>query len=407
MAHTNNSYDNHEGSDMHPDYNISWINYSDKSELNGSHNNHHLHPNSSYNNSDSLDDYYRYKLHHFEGKIYVYVWTLLVILTSFGNLLIVAVFVRKRMRTTTNLVLLFIAISDTLTGFVTLPTFIHVFTSGNLEMVNLNEGWCEAFMISKFYISKVFHTVSVWLTLFLGFQRFICVLFPFKKQSWFTTRRTLIAVAIITVCAFVIHSYHLSERKADKKGYCQWTIEDPCVETCIFLWMTLLLVHILPSLLLLLLTILMIQTLFHPNIRKDSFSAEQNRERAQQNMKASIIVVCIAIILLIPEIPYGIFILVTVIKTQSGNDILPLETNRLFHIIHEICLMISFHANFWVYIIMNRPFRDQLKFMFRNSINKLLQKRVFVSINTVSREMNTSRYHSTKETGVNEQSNFL
>ncbi|KAL3861552.1 hypothetical protein ACJMK2_007580 [Sinanodonta woodiana] len=395
---------------MHPDYDIYLTNSSCKSALNGSLNNYHLHPNRSYDDLDSPDDYYHYteffyRLHHFEGKIYVYVWTFLVFLTAFGNVLIVAVFVRQSMRTTTNLILLFIAISDSLTGFVTLPTYIHVFTSGNREWVSLNDGWCEAFMISKFYISKAFHTVSIWLTLLLGFQRFICVWFPSKRLSWYTTRRTLIAVSIITVCAFVIHSYHLNERKADKnQGYCQWVIEDPCVKTCIFLWTTLLLVHILPSLILLILTMLMIQTMFHPNIRNESFGVELNQERPQQNMRASIIVVCIAIIFLITEVPFGFVLLVTVIKTQSGNDILPLEANRLFHLIYEIVLIISFHAIFWVNIIMNRRFRDTLKSMFRNGIIKLLPKRTFVPITTVSSEINMSRSYSTMETGVNEQS---
>ncbi|KAL3861529.1 hypothetical protein ACJMK2_007558 [Sinanodonta woodiana] len=420
MAHINSRYDNHEGSDMPPDYYdmysdyyISWTNSSEKSALNGSHNNSHLHPNRSDSDLDSQTEYYQftdfsYSLHDFEGKIYVSVWTFLVFLTAFGNFLIVAVFVRKSMRSTTNLILILIAISDTLTGLVTLPTYIHVFTSGNVAWILLNEGWCEAFMISKLYIFKVLHTVSVWQKLLLAFQRCICVWFPFKTQSWFTTRRTLIAVAIITVCAFVIHSYHLNERKADKiRGFCHWNIEKPCVETCIFLGMTLLFVNILPCQLLLVLTILMIQKLFHPNIHKQSFSAENNRERAQQNMRASIIVVCVAIIVLIPEISYGIFILVTIIKEHSDNYIMPLEAHRLFHLIYEIALMISFHANFWVYIIMNRRFRDQMKSMFRNGINKLLPKRAFVPITTVSREMNTSRSHSTKETGVNEQSNFL
>ncbi|KAL3861556.1 hypothetical protein ACJMK2_007584, partial [Sinanodonta woodiana] len=97
MAHTNNSYDNHEGSDMHPNYNISLTNSSDKSALNGSLNSHHLHSNRSYDDLDSLYDSYHhseffYQLHHFEGKIYVYVWTFLAILTTFGNVLIVAVF---------------------------------------------------------------------------------------------------------------------------------------------------------------------------------------------------------------------------------------------------------------------------------------------------------------------------
>ncbi|KAL3861147.1 hypothetical protein ACJMK2_007216 [Sinanodonta woodiana] len=413
MAHINSSYDKYQGSDMHPDYDISWNNSSDNSTVNGSLNNNHRHPrNDDFNSEQDNDDYteFVFQVYDFEEKIYAYVWTLIVILTAFGNVLIVAVFVRKSMRTTTNLILLFIAISDSLTGFVTLPTYIHVFMTVKLGWVSLTKGWCEAFMISKLYIFKAFHTVSVWLTLLLGFQRFICVWFPFLKKSWFGIRRTLIAVAVITTCAFVIHIYHLHRRKADNiDGYCQWVIEDSCVETCIFLWMTLLFVNIVPPLLLLVLTILIIQKLFRRNIRKNSFTTEQRHERDQQNKTASIIVVCIAIIFLLPEIPYGIFLLVTVIKKHSEKDILPLRDNRIFHITYEIAVLLGFHANFWVYIIMNRRFRDEFKFMFKDFIRKFRPKRTTVPIrpSTVSMETCQSQSSSTKIQDVNELSTFV
>ncbi|KAL3861525.1 hypothetical protein ACJMK2_007554 [Sinanodonta woodiana] len=407
MAQINNSYDEKKRSDIYPDYYISWENSADTYTVDGSHNKSHLHPNISHNDFYQYSELF-YQLHDFEGKIYVYLWTFLVILTALGNVLIVAVFVRKSMRTSTNLILLFIAISDSLTGLVTLPTYIHVFTSGYDGWVSLNEGWCEAFMMFKFYISKAFHTVSIWLTFFLGFQRFMFVWFPFKTKFWFTTCRNMIAVTIITIVAFVIHSYHLNESKADKiRGYCQWDFEEPCVKTCIFLWMILLFVNILPSILLLVLTILMIQKLFNQNIRKESFTAEQNRDRAQQNKRASIIVVWIAIIFLIPEIPYGIFLLVTVIKKHGGNNSLTLRTIHLCHVIYEIALLISFHANFWVYIIINRRFRDELKSMFRHGIRTLMSKSSTASITTVSKEMNRSQSQITKGTDVNEQSTLV
>ncbi|KAK3581315.1 hypothetical protein CHS0354_016160 [Potamilus streckersoni] len=411
MAHINSSHENHELSAMHPDYDLSWTNSSKNSMVNGEQDNPHFNPNLSLDTyDDDSDSEYNYiefffKLHDFENNMYVCFWTFLVIIMAFANVIIVAVFVRKCMRTTTNLILLFISISDSLTGLVTLPTYIYVFTSGDLEWVGLNEGWCEAFMISKLYVSKAFHTVSIWQTLLLAFQRFVCVWFPFKTKSWFTTGRTLITVAVITIIAFVIHSYHLNVKKADKKeGLCRWTIENPCVESCAFLWITLLLVHIFPCVILLVLTVLMIQKLFHRNIQKESNSAEQSRERNQQNKRASIIVVCIAIIFLIPEIPYGVFLLVTVLKSHSGPEILPLRENRIFHLIYEIALLLSFHANFWVYITMNRRFREELKSMFLDRMRKILPKRATVTLATVSMETSQNLSHNTKGTDVNKQS---
>ncbi|KAL3883348.1 hypothetical protein ACJMK2_029622 [Sinanodonta woodiana] len=412
MAHTRNIVERNDMPDTLQDNHTYWTSSSGYSPLNDSQDNRHLYEGLNIDNvsedSDSAHTVFFYQIHDFEEKIYIYFWTFLVILTAAANVLIIAIFVRKSMRTSTNIILLFIAISDSLTGLVTLPTYIHVFTSGSLGFVSLNESWCEAFMISKFYISKAFHTVSIWQTLLLGFQRFCCVWFPFKTSSWFAIRRTLIAVAVITICAFVVHSYHLHIKKVDKlDGWCQWQIEEPCVESCIFLWITLFLVNILPSGLLLVLTILMIQKLFHHNIRKCSLSAEQSRERDQQNRRASIIVVCIAIIFLIPEIPYGIFLLVTAIKTHSGNHVFALRSNRLFHVVYEITLVLGFHANFWVYIIMNKRFRDELKSMFLDILRKVLPQRTTSPLTTATVEMSQTQSHSTKGTDVNEQTTMV
>ncbi|KAL3883368.1 hypothetical protein ACJMK2_029642 [Sinanodonta woodiana] len=417
MTPQKNSVERH---DMHvtlQDNETYWPNSSEHSLLNCSQDDRSLNPclhlDNVFDDLDSGNDSYYfnvvfYLLHDYEKKDYIYFWTFLVIITTVANMLIVAVFVRKSMRTPTNIILLFIAISDSLTGLVTLPTYIHVFTRGIDGVVSLKESWCEAFMISKFYISKAFHTVSIWQTLLLGFQRLCCVWFPYKTKSWFAIRRILIAVAVITIYALVIHSYHLHKKKADKMdGWCQWQIEDPCVESCSFLWITLLLVNILPSGLLLVLTILIIQRLFHHNIQNSSFRAEHSREWSKQNKRASIIVVCIAIIFLIPEIPYGIFLLVTVIKTHSGNNVLTLRTNRFFHFAYEIAMLLGFHANFWVYTIMDKRFRDEVKSMFLYIMRNFLSERTTVPLTAVQISMNQGESHSKQRKDVNEQTAFV
>ena len=73
----------------------------------------------------------------------------------------------------------------------------------------------NAFMISKFFLSKWFHNVSIWLTLFLGAQRFVSVLFPFKAQRLFTMRNSFIFVVVIFVVSPALHIYHVIDQKAD------------------------------------------------------------------------------------------------------------------------------------------------------------------------------------------------
>ena len=83
--------------------------------------------------------------------------------------------------------------------------------------------------------------------------------------------------------------------------------------------------------------------------------------RHNWNRRMSIIVSTIVIAFLIPEVPYGIFLLITLIQVHSGNSIMPLTVNRGFHASYEILLVLSFHANFWIYTILNKRFRSELK----------------------------------------------
>jgi len=59
-----------------------------------------------------------------------YVMPVLVVLTVITNCLICAVLLRHSMRTTSNIILVAMAVSDMLTGVSTMPAFIKFFTLG-------------------------------------------------------------------------------------------------------------------------------------------------------------------------------------------------------------------------------------------------------------------------------------
>ena len=242
----------------------------------------------------------------FEEIIYLYVWVILLAITVIGNVLTVYVYMQKSLRSLTSLLFVAIAISDSLTGLVTIPSYFLVYTSvepppyeynannqtliydymydvgdGNLTSslweanyelntndttVEDNQAYfldnilCDAFMISKYYLAKVFHTISIWHTLYLGIQRYISIRYHIKAKFLLTTRRKIIGSAVIIFLAPVLHLYHLlNNKKVD--GFCAWEIEKDCSETCINLWVTLLFRHLLPCIVLTVITVLLVRRL--------------------------------------------------------------------------------------------------------------------------------------------------
>lgn len=327
----------------------------------------HLKQDLYYFGEYSYADYYEYHYHEhiyeifdFEVPMYGYIWPILVILTTCFNLIVICGFLRKRMRTSTNLILVFIAVSDSMTGIVTLPATFHIFTNEN---VLLTKDWCNVAMITRLYISRAFHTVSVWETLLLGVYRLLQVRCPAVAQRVCTTKKTLGMIALIYILAFSLHSFHAFDEKV-QLGFCTWHLPAQCGWACVYIWCTLLLCHLIPCAALLIMAVQMMRALNNLNHNVMDLQTSMNR-RKERNRKLTVAVVLIVLIFLIPELPYGIFYLMIVSMQHSNQQIFPLRTNRIVHTVYELVLVLSFHLNFWVYCLMIQSFRNLLKQLLR------------------------------------------
>lgn len=374
-------------------------------------------------------DEYMYPGYSFERPVYLYIWEILVVFVFLVNIVVISVLLRRKMRNATNMILAAIAISDSLTGLVTLPTYIMVYQNydplqhhyyhdpnlnqsysdythydntsrnGNIpQPVNeyssnsvnvsnsladmagyqdytdhvtqapvdgyiLTKSLCRGFMISKYFLSKSFHTVSIFLTLFLGIQRYVSVAFPFRSQSLFSVTNTIICCIVIFCLSPILHAYHLNSEKASN-GLCQWELaEVGCGSGCAYLWFAFFVRHLIPCLALLVFTGLFIRQLRigEKNLRRMDSTASQLSRRVEENRRISIVVTAIVIVFLVPEIPYGVFLFNNAIeKTMNNGKDINLETNRAIHMCYEILLVLSFHANFYIYTFLNRRFRKCL-----------------------------------------------
>lgn len=116
---------------------------------------------------------------------------LLVLVIVVCNVLVCIVLVRPTMRTATNAVLVAIAFSDSLTGIWPLPVYIWFFTFGAKDdWVPYN--WCYAYFCLIDYLPTVFHTTSIWLTVLLAAQRYVCVCRGDLPRSGAAQRRSVV-----------------------------------------------------------------------------------------------------------------------------------------------------------------------------------------------------------------------
>lgn len=88
---------------------------------------------------------------------------LVIMISTVLNSLIGVVLLQKQLRSPTNILLLAIALYDTLTGLFPFPAYIYVFTFKNCnDYMPYNYGWFHR--INYEILPFIFHTCSIWVS---------------------------------------------------------------------------------------------------------------------------------------------------------------------------------------------------------------------------------------------------
>jgi hypothetical protein len=159
------------------------------------------HPTSVYHHSSSspwpmtLSDAFFLEDVPFSTALNGYVAPFIIAVTVVTNLLVCLVLIRPGMRTATNAVLVAVAFSDSMTGLAPLPCYIYFYTlGGQHDWVPYR--WCFWYFCLIEYAPTVFHTASVWLTVLLAGQRYVCVCRGDLPRAR-TARRRSVVVKVI------------------------------------------------------------------------------------------------------------------------------------------------------------------------------------------------------------------
>ncbi|XP_052782825.1 sex peptide receptor-like [Mya arenaria] len=313
----------------------------------------------SYSDIYYTTDSYHVELFEFEEVTLGYVQPILVLCTILANIFVVTYFLtRVRRGRASTLLFVSIAISDTLTGVAFLPNSFSVYLSGEHYLSKFE---CDTFMILKMYFARVFHTVSIWQTVCLGVQRYICVCHPFISGRICTFWKTFVGVVVMYALAFLMHIYQLIDEKA-KNEQCKWETDKPCKDACLYMWICITFMHFLPGIVLLTLTIITILALRKAQRRASTFmSHTKNKTRKSKEKIITLTALLIIVCFLIPEIPHGAYKLYMMLSIYNKSIPTPIaKLNHIMMSVYEILLVVSFHANFWIYCVMMHEFRQAL-----------------------------------------------
>jgi len=153
----------------------------------------------------------------------------LIVLAIVTNSLVSAVLLRPHMRSKTNTILVAMAVADTLTGICPLPShdtvpyyyYYYTTTTTNTcplpsylrfytwtllqrhslvpDPVRVPYRWCSFYFSSIDFLPTVFHTASIWLTVYLAVQRYICVSRFQPTATGATGSQTGVVLLIVTL----------------------------------------------------------------------------------------------------------------------------------------------------------------------------------------------------------------
>jgi len=142
-----------------------------------------------------------------------YISPVIALLILITNSLICAVLLQSHMRTTTNIFLTALAVSDALTGVTPLPAFIYFYSFGAHRSILVPPSWCHLYQPMSLHLPTTWHTASIWLTVGLAFQRYIYICHQTVGKRLCTVRNAVITVLAIYAAAIVSQLFRNFENR--------------------------------------------------------------------------------------------------------------------------------------------------------------------------------------------------
>ena len=292
-----------------------------------------------------------------------------------ANLANIVVLTRKHMISSTNTILLWLAVADLLTMVSYFPVSIHFYIMKDPKLsfpTSRSEHWIR-FMLFHINFSVVAHTVAIWLTIMLAMWRYLFICYPSRGSQLCSMKNAKIVIALVYIFSAVIcipnflSSFYFKnpypkEPQPNVSSFDYYTIDvsdivkkNRTLEQWNY-WIQAFLIKLLPCALLTILTILLIIAMTKANKRRMQLKSQGRKdesERAREHNRTTMMLLAVVGLFLLTEFPQGILTLCNIFIENFVTDVYwPLGD------LLDIMALLNNSINFVLYCTMSRQFRD-------------------------------------------------
>ncbi|XP_061174138.1 sex peptide receptor-like [Saccostrea echinata] len=288
----------------------------------------------------------------------------LAVIILITNTVVIAVFKRQKTYGASQAGLVGVAVSDSLTMLFPAPFyFVEYGLQYQIpcEFISM-KNWISLFM------PTITHTASIWLTLLLATQRYMYVCHPFTARKVCTLRNTTIVIISTYVLAVLVHLSQFIVSKVQFSGrICVFNFSeyiDVNAYLISYLFIRIILIQFVPCISLIILNAKMICGLRNITNKKIELNgnSENSSSTVKENRRVTIMIVCMAAITLLVELPVGIIqcLYVDIYLSGATYDLHDLQISER---IVNLLIIFSYPLNFLLFCSMSSEFKQTLKDM--------------------------------------------
>lgn len=306
------------------------------------------------------------------SDIHFYLASVVCVFGVISNILNIIVLTRKNMKTSTNFILMILAISDGLINVIYVP---YLIIQNDLSYKSAQ--YTYAFVV----LTMMFHTVSVWITVTLAIFRYIAIQFPLQQMRYCNKKRIKLTVAlVIFLCIFIsipnTLNYKIKSTEfMNKSGYFLVMSDHNVLGiklSTVSFWIVAVMVKFLPSLLLTIFSVLLITALRRSNKRRyklcytvDKSTCTNNGTipKLQQHLNkgngATKLIITVVVLFVLTTLPQAILNLLSGISEAVFYHV-------YVHVgdLMDDLTLINSAINFLIYCTMSRKFRSTFSDIF-------------------------------------------
>ncbi|XP_063429154.1 sex peptide receptor-like [Mytilus trossulus] len=302
-----------------------------------------------------------------------YVVPILAIVVLIANVIVILVLRRQQTYGASQAGLVSVAISDTLTLLLPAPFYFYQYA---LHHYYVDYVLCEPVDWISIYLPTITHTASIWLTVLLTAQRYLYVCHPFVARELCTLRNTTISIAITYVIACLTHlvrafvMYYIQFDYFDptrntsattcERGYKEWL--DPDTYMGVYMMIRIVLIQFVPCIVLIFLNVRIVnglQDVVNKKMRLHNKS-ESSISAVKENTRVTIMIVFMAAVTLLVELPSGIILSFYVSPFITNVEVFDVNTLNSMQIIANLVIIFSYPMNFFIYCSMSAEFKQTL-----------------------------------------------